>query len=668
VIPESFKSDLLNRVDIVDVINARVPLKKSGANYVACCPFHSEKTPSFTVSQPKQFYHCFGCGAHGNAIGFLMEYAGLGYVEAVRELAESVGMKLPEFEPRRGAPEAQQGPDLYELMDRAARYYRERLKHAPVAIDYLKRRGLTGKIAARFGIGYAPAGWQNLQAVFANYDDKALLACGLVIENEQGRRYDRFRDRIVFPILNQRGRVVGFGGRLLEAAAGPGETAAETDEGKGSPGPAAGEGKGPPGPAAGEGKGSPGPAAGEGKGSPGPAAGEGKGSPGPKYLNSPETPLFEKGRELYGFVQARGAIRAENRVLVVEGYMDVVALAQHGVENVVATLGTATTPVHVQKLLRQADEVVFCFDGDAAGRRAAWHALEVSLACLADGKTVRFLFLPEEHDPDSYVRALGRDAFLARLAEAQPLSTFLLNELATRGDLATLEGRSRLISEARPLLGRLAAPALQVQLVRALAELARMDPQEVGRLCGVRVAGGPQPARGGPPSGRDTPRSAPGRPVARPGARSRELERTLLGCLIADPALARDLPAVFEPDDALETQALVALGRYLREHEGPVAPGALIDRFADAPFAGLLTELRARLLEMRTTEEDARVLFGAVIARLQSRRLKRDIEALEQKQAEGGLTLEDRHRYNRLIQEQKGLEQAALRSAAGEPI
>jgi DNA primase len=531
-------------------------------------------------------------------------------------------------------------------MDRAARYYKERLKHAPAAIDYLKRRGLTGKIAARFGIGYAPSGWQNLQAVFADYDDKALLTCGLVIENEQGRRYDRFRDRIMFPILNQRGLVVGFGGRLLEAPGGPDEAATDVDEGTGSFGPAAGEGKG----------------------SHGPTAGEGKGSPGPKYLNSPETPLFEKGRELYGFTQARAAIRAENRVLVVEGYMDVVALAQHGVENVVATLGTATTPVHVQKLLRQAGEVVFCFDGDAAGRRAAWHALEVSLACLADGKTVKFLFLPEEHDPDSFVRALGRDAFVAQLREAQPLSTFLLNELATRGDLATLEGRSRLISEARPLLARLAAPALQVQLVRALAELARMDPQEVGRLCGVRVSGGPQPAQGGAPLGRGASRATPGRPAPRPGMRSRELERTVLGCLLADPALARDLPAVFEPDDAVETQALVELGGYLREHVGPVAPGALIDRFADAPFAGLLTELRAQLLEMRTTEEDARVLFGAAIARLQCRRLKRDIEALEQKQADEGLTLEDRHRYNRLIQEQKGLEQVALRPAAGEPI
>jgi DNA primase len=375
-------------------------------------------------------------------------------------------------------------------------------------------------------------------------------------------------------------------------------------------------------------------------------------------LNSPETPLFEKGRELYGLAQARNAIRAANRVVVVEGYMDVVALAQNGVENVVATLGTATTPVHVQRLLRLTDEIVFCFDGDAAGRRAAWHALEVSLACLADGKTVRFLFLPEEHDPDSYVRALGSEAFLERLAGAQPLSAFLLAELGSRTDLATLEGRSRLLSEARPHLQRLAAPALQLQLVRALADLARMDPQEVGRLCGVRVAG-----------------AAPGalpRPVAKiadrgRGMRGRELERTVLGCLLVKPALVHALPADLESDGSPEAQALAGVVAYLRERHGVVAAGALVDGFADAPYAGLLSELRAGLLEMRTSDEDAEVLFAAAMARLQSRRLKRDIEALERRQVEQGLSMDERHRYNRLIQEQKGLEQEALRPASGNP-
>jgi DNA primase len=372
-------------------------------------------------------------------------------------------------------------------------------------------------------------------------------------------------------------------------------------------------------------------------------------------LNSPETPLFEKGRELYGLVQARNAIRAAGRVVVVEGYMDVVALAQNGVENVVATLGTATTPVHVQRLLRLTDEIVFCFDGDAAGRRAAWHALEVSLACLADVKTVRFLFLPEEHDPDSFVRAVGSEAFLERLGGAQPLSAFLLAELGARTDLATLEGRSRLIAEARPHLQRLTAPALQVQLVRALAELAHMDAQEVGRLCNVRVTGAAAGAfsRAAPPRAADRARAV----------RTRELERTVLGCLLVKPALVHAVPEDLDFDESHESQAIAALVAYLREHDGAVAAGALVDRFTDTPFADLLKELRAGLLEMRTSDEDAEVLFAEAQMRLQKRRLKRAIQALERRQQEHGLSPDERLRYKQLIQEEKGLGQAALRPA-----
>jgi len=343
--------------------------------------------------------------------------------------------------------------------------------------------------------------------------------------------------------------------------------------------------------------------------------------------------------------------------VVVEGYMDVVALAQNGVENVVATLGTATTPVHVQRLLRLTDEIVFCFDGDAAGRRAAWHALEVSLACLADGKTVRFLFLPEEHDPDSFVRAVGSDAFLERLVGAQPLSAFLLAELGARTDLATLEGRSRLIAEARPHLQRLAAPALQVQLVRALADLARMEAQEVGRLCNVRVTGAAAGAfsRAAPPKAGDRGR----------GVRTREFERTVLSCLLVKPALVRAISEDLDLDldESHESQAIAALVAYLREHDGGVAAGALVDRFADTPFAGLFKELRAGLLEMRTSDEDAEVLFAEAQVRLQKRRLKRAIEALERRQQEQGLTPDERLRYKQLIQEEKGLGQAALRPA-----
>src|SRR5574340_145630 len=401
MIPQSFIQDLLNRRDIVEVVQRYIPLKKAGANYVACCPFHSEKSPSFTVSPTKQFYHCFGCGAHGTAVGFVMEHQGIGFVETVQELARSIGMQPPQQNAVGGTVRG--APELADVLERAARYDRDQLKHSPAAIDYLKQRGLTGEIAARFGLGYAPDGWQNLAAVFPDSQAKELPATGLVIENESGKRYDRFRDRIMFPIQIPRGRVIGFGGRVL----GRGE---------------------------------------------------------PKYLNSPETPLFEKGRELYGLFQARTAIHSAGRVLVVEGYLDVVALAQHGIDYAVATLGTATTPVHVQTLLRHSDDIVFCFDGDAAGRRAAWRALENSLAQVADGKRLSFLFLPEGEDPDSYVRKAGREGFEQLLRQALPLSEFLLRELSARADLQSQEGRARFLQGAQPLLRQIAAPALALLL------------------------------------------------------------------------------------------------------------------------------------------------------------------------------------------------------------
>src|SRR5690242_13467792 len=393
MIPREFIQSLLGRVDIVDVVDRYVKLKKAGANFQACCPFHNEKTPSFTVSPSKQFYHCFGCGAHGNAIGFLMEYSGLAYPEAIRALAETVGMPVPET---RGPvkPGAAEAPALTARMMEALSFYRAELKKSKAAIDYLKGRGLSGEIAARYGLGYAPDGWQNLEAVFTDYATGPLRDTGLVIDSEpdgekKSRRYDRFRDRVMFPILDARGNVIGFGGRVI-------------------------------------------------------GAGE------PKYLNSPETPLFEKGRELYGLYQARRAIRDANQVIVVEGYMDVVALAQHGVENAVATLGTATTPYHLAKLMKLADNVVFCFDGDSAGRKAAWRALEVAPPVLTDGKVRGFLFRPPEGDPDTDVRREGKGGFGRALAEAKPLSQFLLAGVTSRVAMATEEGRARFLAEARP--------------------------------------------------------------------------------------------------------------------------------------------------------------------------------------------------------------------------
>jgi DNA primase len=586
VIPDSFKQELIHRVDVVDVIERYVPLKKGGANYLACCPFHSEKTPSFTVSPTKQFYHCFGCGAHGNAISFLMEYQGLGYVDAVRDLAESVGMKMPEFEPRGRKPEA--GPDLYAIMERACDYYRDQLKAAPRAIEYLKGRGLTGKIAGRFGVGYAPDGWQNLESVFPNYADQALKDAGLVIDGEGGRRYDRFRDRIMFPILNQRGSVIAFGGRML------------------------GEGEA--------------------------TEGEAKESPGPKYLNSPETPLFEKGRELYGLTQARPAIRTAGCVVVVEGYMDVVALAQHGIEYAAATLGTATTAIHVQKLLRQTDEVVFCFDGDAAGRKAAWHALEVSLPYLADNKSVRFLFLPAEHDPDSFVREHGKAVFEKELNGAQPLSGFLLEELKGRADVKTPEGRSRLAHDAKPLLQKISAPALQLQLLKMLADAAGMTQEEAARITEIRPARG-YGARPVPARGMDRGAQAP----------ELGLVRILLQSLISNPSLAKELSMELLDQGSLEGRALAAVADYCREN--PATDGNMVvDHFRGTEFRDLLEWNQAALLEKKLEAEHMEIEFRGALECLQDKQRHQRFEALRVKL---GRTPEEEAEMLRLLRERK---------------
>lgn len=422
MIPESFIQELLNRVDIVDVIDKSVPLKKAGANYSACCPFHNEKSPSFTVSPTKQFYHCFGCGAHGTAIGFLMEYAGLSFVEAIHELAKNVGMIVPQETRDTERLPQKVVLGLQEVLQQAASYYKAELKKSQRAIDYLKGRGLSGQIAAKFQIGYAPAGWQNLQSVFPQYESDVLSTAGLVVENEQGRRYDRFRDRIMFPIHDQKGQVIGFGGRVIN----PEDT--------------------------------------------------------PKYYNSPETPLFQKGHELYGLFVARRAIRDAGRVLVVEGYMDVVALAQYGIEYAVAALGTATTPFHITKLMRQTDEIVFCFDGDNAGRTAAWRAAMNALPALTDGLKLRFLFLPKEHDPDSYVREFGKEKFEAEMQHAMPLSQYIVQHLSEENPLNSQEDKVKLLNEAEPILRQIQAPRFALMLRKRIAELAGVTDTEMQSL------------------------------------------------------------------------------------------------------------------------------------------------------------------------------------------
>ncbi|OZI23535.1 DNA primase [Bordetella genomosp. 9] len=425
MIPDSFIQELLARVDVVDVVGRYVQLRKGGANLLGLCPFHNEKSPSFTVSPTKQFYHCFGCGAHGSAITFLMEHTGASFPEAVRTLAGSAGMAVPEEDrsPRQRAESARRKEEVSrhtQVLEAALAFYLKQLRTSAPAIRYLKQRGLTGEIARHFGLGWSGTDRQGLAQVFSRYDDPVLVESGLVIEAEDGRRYDRFRERVMFPIRNARGVLIGFGGRII-----------------------------------------------------------GKGEP--KYLNSPETPIFSKGQELYGLWEARQAIRTEGQVIVVEGYMDVVGLAQLGLGNAVATLGTSTTPDHVKKLLRASDRVVFSFDGDKAGRRAAWRALQACLPVLRDDINLRFLFLPAEHDPDSYVREFGAEAFRASLGEATALSRFLLDELASRHNLAEAEGRAACMHEAKPLLAAIPACGLKTQIERELGKLVQLTPEEVAQ-------------------------------------------------------------------------------------------------------------------------------------------------------------------------------------------
>ncbi|MBO1110687.1 DNA primase [Bordetella petrii] len=445
MIPESFIQDLLARVDVADVVGRYVQLRKGGANLLGLCPFHNEKSPSFTVSPTKQFYHCFGCGAHGTAITFLMEHTGASFPEAVRTLAGSVGMTVPEENrsPRQQAESARRKAEESrhtQVLDAAQAHYLRQLRASPAAIQYLKQRGLTGEIAAHFGLGWSGTDRHGLAKVFDNYDDPTLVEAGLVIESEDGRRYDRFRERVMFPIRNARGSLIGFGGRII-----------------------------------------------------------GKGEP--KYLNSPETPLFSKGQELYGLWEARQAIRQEGQIIVVEGYMDVVGLAQQGIANAVATLGTATTPDHVKKLLRSSDKVVFSFDGDAAGRRAAWRALQACLPVLRDDIAIRFLFLPAEHDPDSYVRELGAEAFRACLGEAMALSRFLLEELASRHNLAEAEGRASCLHEAKPLLAAIPECALRLQIEREMARQVQLTPEEMAQVLAQAPARPFAPPAGNPAAG-----------------------------------------------------------------------------------------------------------------------------------------------------------------------
>ena len=510
-IPHAFIDELLTHTDIVDVIDSRVPLKKAGREYKACCPFHNEKTPSFTVSQVKQFYHCFGCGAHGSAISFLMEYEHMEFVEAVEELAHSAGLEVPR-EAASGTASHESSQPLYALLEEVSHYYRQQLRTHPQAaraVEYLKRRGLTGDIAARFDIGFAPPGWDNLARALGKDTSSraALLETGLLIERNDGSGgYDRFRDRIQFPSRDRRGRTVGFGGRVL-------------------------------------------------------------GDDTPKYLNSPESLVFHKGRELYGLYEALKALRHLERILVVEGYMDVLALAQFDINYAVATLGTATTPDHLERLYRTVPEVVFCFDGDRAGRAAAWRALEIALPVLTDGREARFLFLPEGEDPDTLVRKIGKHEFEQGIMNSVHLSDFLFDHLSSQVDTASIDGRARLVDLARPLLSRLPESIFRQLMLERLAQIARTD--------SIRLAGRlDKPAEYRAGAGTATAVSA------HTTGEGKSPVREAIAMLLHQPDLALKIesPPIQEPDAVPGVSLLLELLELLQRQPG-LNTGAVLEHW-----------------------------------------------------------------------------------------
>lgn len=566
-IPQNFIDDLISRIDIVPVIDAHVPLKKKGHEYTACCPFHNEKTPSFTVSQSKQFYHCFGCGAHGTALGFLMAYEHLDFVEAVEKLAAGIGLSVP----REGGNHPPRGPSpqpLHELLENASRYYQQQLRQHPQrerAITYLKKRGLSGEIAAAFGLGYAPPGWDNLLNALGTdkQQQERLLTTGMITEKDDGRRYDRFRDRIMFPIRDYRGRVMAFGGRIL-------------DQGE------------------------------------------------PKYLNSPETPLFHKGRELYGLHEARQALREIPELLVVEGYMDVVTLAQFGVRNVVATLGTAVTSEHLERLFRTTETIIFCFDGDRAGRDAAWRGLENALPLMREGRQIHFMFLPEGDDPDSLIRRLGQEGFTQHMTQAQPLSDYFFSRLVQQADLSRLDGRAKLVALATPHLFRLPAGVYQHLMLDRLAQLAQMDRQVLGQMLVEKSANTPRPKN------TQTP---PGRRIA--GMRMQQspsLIRSAIRLLLLQPALAQ---LVAEPQQFTGLQLpgaslLVEILELLRQHPH-LTTSALLEHWRESKSGKHLFNLARQDILLDAGEDNLQQEFTDTLQRLQQMFHQQRRQELEQR-------------------------------------
>lgn len=599
-IPDAFIDELLARTDLVELIGSRVPLKRQGREYSARCPFHDERSPSFTVSPTKQFYHCFGCGAHGTALSFLMNYDRLEFLDAVEELAKRNGMEVPKETFQRNA--SGESIDLYAALDAAAQFFRNQLEATPKAQDYLRRRGVDSETRARFGIGYAPDGWDGLKNALGTDERRLRLleSAGMFSKSDSGRVYDKFRGRVMFPIHDHRGRVIAFGGRVLES---PSEK-----RGDGSPlvDPRAQDART------------------ERASSPDTGAPDArKNDPGPKYLNSPETALFHKGRELYGMWQVRQAHSKIERLIVVEGYMDVVALFQYGVTQAVATLGTATTPDHAELLFRNAADVVFCFDGDKAGRNAAWKALESALPRMRDGRQAFFLFLPDGEDPDSIVRKDGAIGFEARLQHAMPLSEFLFAELGKDVNLGPLDGRARLAERARPLLAQIPDGAFRDLMHARLTEIA-----------GVGAA----------TQKPDAPRTPP-RPHATP---RRSLVRSAIALLLQAPELAQDVPwpplfaALRQPGVNLLTE-LIAL---LRERPH-LSTGALLEHMAEREEAPALQKLA-----LQAPPGDIAIWrneWADVLGQLDQQTLQQRVDELKARQAEAALTDEEKDELRALM-------------------
>ena len=583
LIPQHFIDDLIARADIVEVLGARIPLKKAGREYKACCPFHDEKTPSFTVSPAKGFYHCFGCGAHGTALGFLMEYEHLSFPDAVEALAHTLGIEVPR---EQGQRPARRHDELYALMGDVQRHFEARLKeHLPV-VDYLKNRGVDGATAKRFALGYAPAGWSGLLDRFGTSREaiERLLDAGLIVRKDDGRHHDRFRDRLMFPIRDSRGRTVGFGGRVM-------------------------------------------------------------GNDEPKYLNSPETALFHKGRELYGLYEVRQALRNIERLVVVEGYMDVVGLARHGIDFAVATLGTATTEEHLNRLFRLADDVAFCFDGDRAGRAAAWRALETALPQVREGRQIRFVFLPEGEDPDSFVQRQGAAAFEAELERGMTLSEFFIDELSKQADLESVDGRARLAELAKPLLARIPAGVFRELLVARLAETVGLSAAKLGSLLD---SGGDRRRRRGELPGERRPR----RPAARLGTGKPSAVRRAITLVLHHPDAALELdverlggisrPGIDLLRDLIETV----------QARPDITTAGLLERWRNHAEGRHLGKLAA--VEMPPPEDfDPAAELAECVARLAAAGRRERIQVLIEKERVGSASEDERSELRTLVAERR---------------